>query len=270
MRTFNVIAALTALLAAAGFSAADFPQCSVTAIISAPKTVKAGRKFTASASIRNTGTTALDDLYLQFQLPDYMLPMKARAPAFATKHGPAPLLEGRYVYFRNMRLPARKTLRVKVSVGVPTCQAAGSVQLKGLVYRLDENRNIACTHTATPAATTVARKKAIINRKNAIQGNCTAPPAPPTQGYTLLGSDTLCLQAEPLELLAPARALTASEEGRGRQLMPSASPAELQCWGCCGFALDATASYYFNVAADGQCYCCAECDPVYAPDWVVR
>lgn len=63
------------------------------------------RKFTASAMIKNTGATTLTGLYLQLQLPDYMIPMAARSSAYATKNSPAPLLDGRYVYFRDMQLP---------------------------------------------------------------------------------------------------------------------------------------------------------------------
>jgi hypothetical protein len=268
MQVFARLAA--ALLVAAGLcSAAADPECSVTTRLSAPKTVKAGRKFAATASIKNTGATALDGLYLQFQFPDYMLPMAGRASAFATKNGAAPVIDGRYIYFREMRLPPRKHLRIKVTVGVPTCQAADKVQLQGLVYRLDAGGNILCTSTAAPATTTVAHKKKIINSRHSIVGNCTAPGPAPTQGYALIGTDTRCIQAEPLDPLN-VRTLSEAEEARGRHLMPTASPAELQCWACCGFKLNSVGPYFFNVATDGQCYCCAECDPLYAPDWTVR
>ena len=59
------------------------------------------------------------------------------------------------------------------------------------------------------------------------------------------------------------------EEARGRQLLPSAS-SELECWSCCGNALNATGPYFFNLAADDQCYCCETCTPVNVPDWTVR
>ncbi len=263
----KALVVVTALLAA---SVSAAPSCNVGIKLKAPKTVVAGRKFTTRASIKNTGTATLNNFFFQLELPDYMLPRAARASAFARKKraDSSPLLDGKYVHFRNMSLAVRKTLRIKVAVGVPTCQAAGSVQLQGIAYSLDGN-DLTCNTTATPVATVVARKTAIINRKNAIKGNCTVPPAPPTEGFALLGDNTRCLQAEPSEPLAPVRALTASEEVRGRQLMPSASPAELQCWGCCGKALNATEPYYFNLAADGQCYCCLECTPVYVPDWTV-
>jgi hypothetical protein len=250
----NVLAALAALVAS---GTASIPQCSLKAKLSAPKAAVAGRKFTASATVKNTGTTTLDHFYFQLQLPDYLLPMAARGSAYATKGAPAPLLEAPFVRFRSMRLPARKTLRLRVTVGVPTCQPTGSVQLEGVAYRLDDDGNIACLTTVAPVSTTVARKKAALNAKRAIHGNCTAspvPPTPPAPGgvpYSI-APNTICQQAAPLEPLDPTRALTAAEEVRGRRLMPTASPAELQCWTCCGEHLDATGPYYFNMDAQGK------------------
>lgn len=250
----NVLAALAALAASA--TACSIPQCSVMAELSAPKTAVAGRKFTTSATIKNTGATALDNFYFQLQLPDYLLPLAARGSAYATKGAPAPLLEAPYVRFRGIRLPAHKTLRLKMTVGVPTCQATGSVQLEGVAYRLDGDGSIACLSTVAPVSTTVAHKKVARNAKHAIQGNCTAsptPPAPPAPGgdpYSV-APDTLCVQAEPLNPFDSTRALTVVEEGRGRRLMPTASPAELQCWTCCGEHLNATGPYYFNMDAEG-------------------
>jgi hypothetical protein len=267
MRISTVLAAATALLwAVAPVAHAD--PCTVGVKLSAPKKVVAGRKFTASVTIKNTATAPLDSLYFQLQLPDYMQPMAGRASAFATKNGPALLLEGHYVYLRDMRLPARKQVRIKVTVGVPTCQAAGSVQLQGLAYRLDGDGNPTCTSTVQSVDTTVTHKRHALTAKNAITGNCTVP-TPGTEGFALVGTNTRCLQAAPLEPLSPVRALTMAEEERGRQLMPTASSAELQCWTCCGAHLGATGPYYFNVAADGQCYCCLECDPIYSPAWTV-
>jgi hypothetical protein len=142
------------------------------------------------------------------------------------------------------------------------------VQLQGLAYQLDGDSDIVCTTTAIPATTTtVVVKTAAVKAKYAIQGNCTAPPTP-SQGYSLLGESTRCLEAAPLDPI-PVRALTAAEEARGRELLPAASAAELQCWTCCGVALDATGTYYFNVDESGQCYCCPECDPLYAPSFTV-
>lgn len=151
MRVLHVLAAAAAILAAADLTSAAAPQCSVTAKLSAPKTVLAGRKFTASASIKNTGTTNLEEFYVQFQLPDYLIPMAARASAHASKNGPAPLLEAPFVRFRGLRLPARKTLRLKITAGVPTCQSAGAVQLTGLAYTLDATGMPACLSTVGPA-----------------------------------------------------------------------------------------------------------------------
>lgn len=265
MRVSSVLVAVTAFLAAAAFSSAAPSQCAVGVKLSMPKRVTAGRQFSASASIKNTGATALDGLYFRFQLPDFLLPLAARTPN--AKRGEPPVMDDRYIYFPGLRLPARKMLRLSITAGVPTCQAAGTVQLQGLAYQLDGNNDIVCTTTAIPATTTVVVKTAAINAKYAIQGNCTAPPTP-SQGYRLLGENTRCLEAAPLDPI-PFRALTAAEEARGRQLLPDASAAELQCWTCCGVHLNATAPYYFNLDASDQCYCCAECDPLYAPAFTV-
>jgi hypothetical protein len=269
----HVLAVVAALLGAA-LPFASAVSCNVDIKLRAPKRVLAGRKFTASASIKNMGTATLDNFYFQLELPDYMLPKSGRASPFAIKKdGPQPLLDGRYVHFRAMSLKARKTLRVKVKVGVPTCQAAGPVQLQGIAYNLNSSGDLTCSTTAMPADTTVARKTKLLNAKRAIQGNCTTPT--PGTNFGLLGANTRCTESVPLGTLDLAngrRALadTPVEEARGRQLLPSASSAELECWSCCGNALNATGPYYFNLAADGQCYCCETCTPVYVPDWTVR
>ncbi len=156
------------------------------------------------------------------------------------------------VYFRAMRLKARKTLRVKVKVGVPTCQDAGPVQLQGIAYNLNSSGELTCSTTAMPASTTVARKTKLLNAKHAIQGNCTTTPTNGTN-FGLLGANTRCTESVPLGMLGQAndrRALgdTAMEEARGRQLLPSAS-SELECWSCCGNALNATGLYFFNLRA---------------------
>lgn len=266
MRVSSVLVAAIAFLAAVAFSSAAPSQCTVGVKLSVPKRVKAGRQFSASASIKNTGATALNDLYFRFQLPDFLLSLAARTPN--AKRGLPPVIDGRYIYFPGLRLPPRKMLRLSITFGLPTCQAAGAVQFQGLAYQLDgDSQEVVCTTTAVPATTTVVVKTAAVNAKYAIQGDCTAPPTP-SQGYSLLGENTRCLEAAPLEPI-PVRALTAAEEARGRQLLPDASAAELQCWTCCGVELNAMEPYYFNLAADGRCFCCAECDPLYAPAFTV-
>ncbi len=50
---------------------------------------------------------------------------ESRGPSEAA----APVLEAPYIYFRGLKLALRKTLRLKISVGVPTCQAAATVPL---------------------------------------------------------------------------------------------------------------------------------------------
>jgi hypothetical protein len=113
-----------------------------------------------------------------------------------------------------MSLVARKTLCIKVKVGVPTCQVAGSVQLQGIAYSLDDNGALTCSTAATPFRTTVARKAAALKARHAITGNCTT--LVPGTNYALDYTNTRCVE---LPETNPVRALTAEEEARGRTCM---------------------------------------------------
>ena len=269
MGVFKVLAAAATLLAVVA-PAVWADTCNVGLKLFTPKTVRAGRKFTARAVIKNQGVNGLTNFYFQLAVPDYMTPMLDTARAsFPAKRGSSrPFVQGRFIHFPAMRLPPRKTLRIKVKVGVPTCQAGGRVQFSGIAYSLDDAGGLVCTST-TEAGSDVVHTSKRLNARHAVVGNCTAPPAP-EEGYGLIGANMRCLQAVPLENF-PAdgrRSLTEMADRRGL-LNPLASPAELQCWACCGAHLNAAGSYFFNLAADGQCYCCAKCDPLYAPAWTV-
>ena len=272
---------VAAAIAAIGLlaSSAWAVPCDVAIRLSAPKKVVAGKKFTATASIRNTGSTAIvDGLYFQLELPDYLVPRGGRASAFATKGASDAdaVLDPRFVRFGSLRLPARKTLRLKMAIGVPTCQAAGPIALQGMAYRLDGDDNVACSTSAT-IMTTVARKIAVANSKHAVQGNCTEP-GPGTEGMALVGTNERCMQSQPLPedqvrrfrslLKAQAQVGAGNEAGAHRMLAASQSAAQA-CFACCAEFLGVAPPYYFNVRDDGRCYCCEDCDPVYVPGWTV-
>lgn len=279
MRTASTVlvaaaAAATGLLASSAWAA----PCNVAVRLSAPKVVVAGKKFSASATIKNTGATPLDGLFFQLELPDFMEPRAARASAFATKgtSNPDAVLDRRFVRFGGLRLPARKTLRIKVSAGVPTCQAAGAAPLQALAYQLDAADSVACS-TAAAITTTVVRKVGALNAKHAVQGNCTEP-GPGTAGMALVGANERCMQSQPLPGDQARRFRSLLETGAGdeatggraahRMLAASQSAAQA-CYACCAEFLGVAPPYYFNVAEDGRCYCCEDCDPVYVPGWTV-
>lgn len=265
----KVLAAAATLLAVVA-PAVWADTCNVGLKLFTPKIVGAGRKFMATAVIKNQGVDDLTNFYFQLAVPDFMTPMlgTARASSAAKKGSSGPSVQGRYIHFPAMRLPPRKTLRIKVKVGVPTCQASGHVQFSGMAYSLDDTGGLVCT-TTTEASSDVVHKSKWLNARHAVVGNCTTPPAP-EEGYGLIGANLRCLQAEPLDNFPSdgGRALAETTDRRGL-LTPLVSPAELQCWACCGAYLNAAGPYFFNLGADGQCYCCAECDPLYAPAWTV-
>ena len=266
----SMLAAVAALAATAASFASAENTCGVGITLSAPKRVVAGKKFTAKASIRRTGSAAtVEGLYFQLQLPDYLQPRGGRASAFAFT-GHETVIDGPFLYFRALRLPARKTLRLKMVIGVPTCQAAGPVALQGMAYRLEGDDNVVCTTTASPVTTTVALKRTVASSKHAIQGTCT-PPTPVPDPFALIGTNTRCIEAQLLDTFDPAnndgrRALAteaeeAETEGESappdadlQQLVSTASPAELQCWTCCGahLRLAPEEPYYFNLDSLGR------------------
>lgn len=273
----GLVAAAIAAISLLASSAWAAP-CNVAIRLSAPKIVVAGKTFSATASIKNTGATHLDGLYFQLELPDYMEPRAARASAFATKGASSTdaVLDRRFVRFGGLRLPARKTLRLKMVIGVPTCQAAGDTPLQTLAYQLDAADNIACSTSAT-IMTTVVRKTAALKSKHAVQGNCTEP-GPGTEGMALVGANERCMQSQPLPgdqtrrfrslLKAQAQVGAGNEAGAHRMLAASQSAAQA-CFACCAEFLGVATPYYFNVRDDGRCYCCEDCDPVYVRGWTV-
>ena len=280
----HALAALAAL--AAHTAAASTATCGVGITLSTPKTASAGRTFTVSASIKNSRSASLSDFYFQLQLPDYLVPMTVRAAAIAGVKTNPPLLEGRFVRFRGLHLPAYKTIRIKLKAGVPACQSAGEVIVQGIAYKLSDGAaNVTCSTITNPVLTTVVRKSAGSNtsskgKRAAILGNCTRPT--PSAPVVLLGENERCLQAVPLPVVEARRfrsLVGEPEENKQelhketpsrRMLAMTKTSAAQACYACCGQYLGVAPPYYFNVNPDGLCYCCEDCMPIYSPLWTVR
>jgi hypothetical protein len=188
MRVINVLAAAFLMLSSSSSAA----SCNV-AFRKAPaaghstKKVIAGKTFVFSQSIKNTGSTQLKDLYFQVELPAYLVPVKATAPKFVK--GSDTLLQGRKVLLRDMQLAARKTLKVRITIGVKGCQSAGNVQIQGSAYQLDSTDQVICSSDMTPYTISVVRKNSASSKKwGASQkhatwddDDCTPPTPAPTR-----------------------------------------------------------------------------------------
>lgn len=237
----------------------------------AAKKVVAGKTFIWTESIKNTGSTKLNDLYFQVALPNFLVPVKATAPKLVN-----PLLQDQYVWFRKMQLPAHKTLKVKVTVGVKSCQPAGTVQIPGIAYQLDGTGQVVCSSETTPYTINVVRKKsASSNKWGASQkhaswddDDCVTPAPDPTSPYNLIAENQRCVDAK---LLGSRRRLEAAEqeEQEERELANTYTPN--QCFQACGVYLQVTRTpYYFNLDRSRQCYCCIKClGRIYDPDFKV-
>ena len=97
--------ATTVLMLSWSFIVAATPPCSVAFSkmrASHAKNSIAGKSFTFTGSIKNTGSTELKDLYFQLELPDYLVPIKAITSKSTLAGGPGIKLEKKYVWFRKM------------------------------------------------------------------------------------------------------------------------------------------------------------------------
>jgi hypothetical protein len=238
------------------------------------KQVVAGKTFTFTRSIKNTGSTQLKGLYFQLELPAYLVPIKATASKTALAGGPGILLEDQYVWFRKMQLPAHKTLRVKVKIGVQNCQPVGLVQIQGIAYQLESTDQVVCSKAMAPYAINVVRKpgwsKLAAKNKRATwdDDNCITPAPAPTSTYNLVAENRRCLEARLLGT-RHRRLETVEQQGHGeRRLAITYTPN--QCYQACADYLQVTTTpYYFNVDSSGQCYCCKTCLAVYNPNFTV-
>jgi uncharacterized repeat protein (TIGR01451 family) len=126
MRVINVLAAAILMLSSSSAAPCNVAFRKAPAASHATKKVIAGKTFTYTQSIKNTGSTQLNNLYFQLQLPDFLVSVKATASKFVK--GSETLLFGKqYVWLRDMQLAARKTLKVRVTIGVKDCQPSSVV-----------------------------------------------------------------------------------------------------------------------------------------------
>jgi hypothetical protein len=220
----------------------------------AKKSVCAGKAFNLTASIKNTGLTKLDDFYFQFQIPPFLVPVKAKASKSVAQGGPDPLIIRRgYVFFRAMSLPPRKGLKVLVTVGVKTCQPLGPVHIPSLAYQLNSTGWPTCL-TQVPPTTVKITKAVKVRGGDGGASSCTTPTPSPSHIYEPVGDGLRCLESVPVESL-------------NSQLTPKPYSVG-DCYAACGFALN-TLPFYFALDGSEHCYCSKTCTIIYAPDWTV-
>jgi len=88
--------ATTVLMISSSSIVAATPPCRVAFSkmrASHAKNLIAGKSFTFTGSIKNTGASELKDLYFQLELPDYLVPIKAVASKSMLAGGPGIELE---------------------------------------------------------------------------------------------------------------------------------------------------------------------------------
>jgi hypothetical protein len=250
------------------------------------KKVIAGKTFTFRQSIKNTGSNQLKDLYFQVELPAYLVPVKATvAPKYTLAGGPGVLMENQYVVFHEMQLPVRKKLKVKVTIGVKSCQPSGNVQIKGIAFQLGVTGQVVCSSEMTPYPIIVVRKKKVSsnNKWGALQkhatwddDDCTTPtPAPSSSSspYNMIGENQRCLEAKLLDSRRRLETIEqqehkGQEQHEDRELANTYTPDE--CYqACAGYLQVTTTPYYFNLDTSGQCYCCQTCLGIYDLNFTV-
>ena len=257
MYSLSVLATVFATFLVATPSALAAPSCNVAIKTrsSRPNRLTAGSTFVIKSSVQNTGSTLLQNLYFQLQLPDFLVPTKAVAHNRLVTGGKAPVLQGSFVSFPNLTLAARKKLLVNVKVGVPTCQPKGAVEIQALAYRLDSKDVVTCSNAASPYKLDVVTTK---SRKwhTFTGGDCDTPPTFP--------ENTRCLEAVPVG--SRRRELTKTKARQQRELRTYTKD---ECLNACATSLN-TLPFYYNLDGDGNCFCCATCTLAFAQGWQVR
>jgi len=270
MRVATALATTVLILSWSSIVAAT-PPCSVAFSkmrASHAKNLIPGKSFTFTGSVKNTGSTELKDLYFQIELPDYLVPIKAVASKSTLAVGPGIELAKKYIWFRTMQIPARKFLKIKVTIGVKSCQPPGRVAIQGIAYQLNSTGQVVCSNEITSNTINVVGKSDLKRRykRHAIwdDNDCTSPAPAPTSPYFLLGDNQRCLEAR---LIGTRRLETMVQEEHDRDLASTYTPD--QCNQACVEYLQVTIPIYFNLDSIGQCYCCATCTVIYAPGFTV-
>ena len=164
-----------------------------------------------------------------------------------------------------MQLPARKLLKIKVTIGVKKCQPPGRVAIKGIAYQLDSTGQVVCSNEITSYTIDVVSKSDFKRRSIWDDDDCTTPAPLPTSPFILVGNNQRCMEAR---LLGTRRLETMVQESLDRELAYTYTPT--QCYQACAAYLQVmTTPYYLNLDSSGQCYCCKTCTAIYAPDFTV-
>lgn len=267
MRRTSILATVLVVLLM-GMSLTSGATCNVAIKLksfSASKLV-AGSTFVINGLVQNTGSTQLTGLFFQLQVPNFLEFLKASP---ANKGKQPPTLAGSFISFPDLRLAARKKLKIKVKVGVPACQKVGSVQIQALAYQKDKNDQLTCITVATPYTVKVVGQKKSAWGKHAFTGNgCIVPTPSPSSSFSLVADNTRCLEAVPV--FSRRRILARQEEDKsqaepGRKLV---SYTANECFAACGTYLGVN-PYYFNLDGSGNCFCCETCLKIYDPNWMV-
>ena len=267
MRVTSIMATVATALMAASSALAIPCNVDVKARSTHAKRINTGRTFTVSAKVTNTGSSTLNNIYVQLTLPDYLVPVKGSVSKFAHTDSSEPVLSGEFVWFRSLSLPAKKAIRIKAAVGVQACQPAGDVQIEGIAYQLDTNGGVLCSTMFNPPTINVVRSSKTTNKKLAKwdEEDCVTPTPAPSSVFDLQATSQRCLEAVPL-----ARRRLTAEKGKNehRELVPGGMTSN-QCFQACADFLSTTTPYYFNLSPTSDCYCCKTCFPIYDPNWKI-
>jgi hypothetical protein len=261
--------ATAALLAPTSFVTAG--PCNVAVKMRASRASKlyTGKTFYAAVGVKNTGVTALTNLYVQIQLPDFLVPIKATISKHASVGAPSPILQEEYIWFPKLTLAAKKALTVKMRIGVPHCQPAGTKQIKGIVYQLDANGLVICSTLATPYRINVIQKNLGFKYAKWDRG-CVTPTPVPTSTFVQVGANQRCLEARLLGSRRERELAKGEWQAKEAERELANSYTSNQCYQACGDYLGATGQYFFNLDTAGNCYCCETCEPIYDPFFTVR
>ena len=254
--------------------------------------VTAGKTFSFSTMLKNTGSTRLGNLYFQIELEGgYMVPVKTTGSKQTRRGSMAPLMDEQFIVFRKLTLPiGRKSLQFRVTIGVKSCQPSGTVQLNAVAYQLDADGDVTCSTTTNPYKVKVVRGSAKAQRASRQRGrsswddgSCVTPTPSPSvdPDYVTVGSNQRCLEARLLGTRDRRRRRRDLEQGQEQGLVKSKVQKQKregrrlvtytpdECYVACGADLQVPAPYYFNVDTSGNCYCCPTCLRIYDPNFTV-
>lgn len=217
--------------------------------------VPVGGHVYALVTLANTRRTTLQDVALQVQLPDYLVPKQTATLPRLKKRSSAkgPLVaDVRYLYWTGLTLAPGKIRRFLVKAMVPGCQNTTAVlAVEASAYvTANDGTTVTCLTEADPSTFGVSPalgRDRRINRHHKSSGGSDActfvpppPPIPADAGYSFYASSQRCAEA----VLTPLRRTSAVEETMNsayqRALSPTTNPTPNECtsptcyWICVG------------------------------------